>query len=178
MLKDSNLRTVSHRRFSGPISSTTRTSKQMAQRVRFELTCRDFRDGSLASCCPTVRRPLHNAPFSHRCLYDPWQTRTADSSLRGWRLRPTCRRGLMVCRVGFEPTNCNRPVLQTVCFDRLHTGTYKEALSLVVLPAGFEPSKRCGLSALCLPISPEELMAGVAGFEPATNGLTVRRSAY
>lgn len=63
MLKDSNLRTVSHRRFSGPISSTTRTSKQMAQRVRFELTCRDFRDGSLASCCPTVRRPLHNAPF-------------------------------------------------------------------------------------------------------------------
>lgn len=59
MLKDSNLRTVSHRRFSGPISSTTRTSKQMAQRVRFELTCRDFRDGSLASCCPTVRRPLH-----------------------------------------------------------------------------------------------------------------------
>lgn len=142
MLKDSNLRTVSHRRFSGPISSTTRTSKQMAQRVRFELTCRDFRDGSLASCCPTVRRPLHNAPFSHRCLYDPWQTRTADSSLRGWRLRPTCRRGLMVCRVGFEP------------------------------------SKRCGLSALCLPISPEELMAGVAGFEPATNGLTVRRSAY
>ena len=83
-----------------------------------------------------------HAPFSHRCLYDPWQTRTADSSLRGWRLRPTCRRGLMVCRVGFEPTNCNRPVLQTVCFDRLHTGTYKEALSLVVLPAGFEPAAR------------------------------------
>ena len=36
----------------------------------------------------------------------------------------------------------------------------------MVLPEGFEPSKRCGLSALCLPISPEELMAGVAGFEP------------
>lgn len=96
----------------------------------------------VATSCHTVRRPLHNAPFSHRCLYDPWQTRTADSSLRGWRLRPTCRRGLMVCRVGFEPTNCNRPVLQTVCFDRLHTGTYKEALSLVVLPAGFEPAAR------------------------------------
>ena len=48
----------------------------------------------------------------------------------------------------------------------------------MVLPEGFEPSKRCGLSALCLPISPEELMAGVAGLEPATNGLTVRRSAY
>jgi hypothetical protein len=41
----------------------------------------------------------------------------------------------------------------------------------MVLPEEFEPSKRCGLSALCLPISPEELMAGVAGFEPATNGV-------
>lgn len=58
MLKDSNLRTVSHRRFSGPIPLTTRTSKHMAQRARFELTCRDFRDGGLASRCPTVRRPL------------------------------------------------------------------------------------------------------------------------
>lgn len=47
----------------------------------------------------------------------------------------------------------------------------------MVLPEGFEPSKRCGLSALCLPISPEEHVAGVAGLEPATNGLTVRCSA-
>ena len=46
----------------------------------------------------------------------------------------------MVCRVGFGPTNRNGAVLQTVCFDRLHTGTYKEALSLVVLPAGIEPA--------------------------------------
>ena len=30
----------------------------------------------------------------------------------------------MVCRVGFGPTNRNGAVLQTVCFDHLHTDTY------------------------------------------------------
>lgn len=30
----------------------------------------------------------------------------------------------MVCRVGFEPTNRNGAVLQTVCFNHLLTDTY------------------------------------------------------
>ena len=46
----------------------------------------------------------------------------------------------MVCRAGFEPANRNGTVLQTAYFNHLHTGTYKEALSLVVLPAGIEPA--------------------------------------
>ena len=54
----------------------------------------------------------------------------------------------MVCRAGFEPANRNGTVLQTAYFNHLHTGTYKEALSLVVLPVGVEPTTR-GASSRC-----------------------------
>lgn len=82
----------------------------------------------VATSCHTVRRPLHVNTLC-RVRGDPWQTRTADSSLRGWRLGPTCRRGLMVCRVGFGPTNRNGTVLQTSCLP-----------THMVLPAGIEPA--------------------------------------
>lgn len=63
---------------------TNRTSKHMAQRVRFELTCRDFRDDSLASCCPTVRRPLHNAPFNVGAIWRPvMDSNHQNSCLKG-----------------------------------------------------------------------------------------------
>lgn len=121
--KDSNLRAISHRRFSGPLPSTTRPHEHMAQRAGFEPTSRGLADDGLAIRCPTVRRPLQICTL-FGCVGDPWQTRTADSSLRGWRLRPTCRRGHMVCRAGFEPANRNGTVLQTACFNLLHTDTY------------------------------------------------------
>ena len=31
---------------------------------------------------------------------------------------------MVVCRTGFEPVNRNGAVLQTVCFNHLHTDTY------------------------------------------------------
>ena len=89
-----------------------------------------------------------------------------------------CEDGFSCCGRGNTTRTCNtrfwRPLLYHLSY------TPKMAVVVLpdmVLPEGFEPSKRCGLSALCLPISPEELMAGVAGFEPATHGLTVRCSA-
>ena len=83
----------------------------------------------------------------------------------------------MVCRTGFEPVNHYGTVLQTAYFDHLHTDTYgisgriracdiirmkdaywtairlryEEALRLMVLPVGVEPtthgaSNRCSTS--------------------------------
>lgn len=84
----------------------------------------------------------------------------------------------MVSKVGIEPTVNTGSLNQRVCQLRHLDMKAVNVLLNVVLPKRFELSMKCGLSAPCLPIPPEELMAGVAGLEPATHGLTARCSTY
>lgn len=63
----------------------------------------------------------------------------------------------MVSRVGIEPTINTGSLNQRVCQLRHLDIVAVDVLPNVVLPEGFEPSKMCGLSALCLPFHQRSL---------------------
>ena len=64
----------------------------------------------------------------------------------------------MVSKAGIEPAKTGS-LDQRVCQLR-HLDIVAVDVLPLVLPEGFEPSKMCGLSALCLPIPPEEHNGG------------------
>lgn len=86
----------------------------------------------------------------------------------------------MVCRVGFGPTNRNGAVLQTVCFNHLHTGTYEEALASWC--SRLESNQRhIGLQPTALPTELQKQMVTEMGLEPilsSVKGLRLNQFVY